>query len=132
MPGPSPGMTILVASRPAGKHRALRPRRLDAGVAAGDEVGGDAAGAAGERPAEMAVAGIDPQAVEAGAADDRRAGGGDRPQARPDPGFRRVEVALELGEGEAGVVDDRLGAGRGWCRVVAGDLGRAGDAQTVA
>src|SRR6516225_9513024 len=80
----------------------------------------------------MPMAGIDPEAPDPGLPDDGSARRADRAKARPNPRFRDIEVALHLREGEAGIGDDRLGPRERRGRVIAGDLGRAGDAHALA
>src|SRR5260221_3861089 len=80
----------------------------------------------------MAVAGVDPQTLDPGLPDQRGAGGTNRPEARPKPRLVNVEMALQLGEGETGIVDDRLKPRASGCRIIAGDLGRAGNPHPVA
>ena len=53
-------------------------------------------------------------------------------QPGPDSGLGAIEMARQLGEGEAGIGDDRLGPRDGRRGVVAGDLRRARDAHAVA
>ena len=55
-----------------------------------------------------------------------------RPQSGPEPRGLAIEVARQLRKGLSGVGDDGLAPGVGRRGVVAGDLGRAGDAHPVA
>ena len=92
-PGP-----LRNSSRPGARQHeiALRRRRQNSRIAAIHQVREHTSRAAGERPAEMPVAGIDPKIVDPGPSDDRRPGRRHRPQSGPEPRGLTVEMARQV------------------------------------
>jgi hypothetical protein len=123
MPGSCTGAAAAPRRRRAGQ------REVELGLAPADRVGQCAARAARHRPAERAVPGVEPQVAVARGTDQRHVRRRGGPQARPELRTRRIAAigeqleAASLQRRAAHVVERRR---------VAGQLGRAGDAQPVA
>src|SRR5215470_15868071 len=82
--GPREWRRISAATRlPASESVRAEPADVDVRLLPLNQIGDDAAGAAGHGPAHMALAGVEPKVLVARAADDRRAVRRHRSQAGP-------------------------------------------------
>ena len=100
----------------------------DRGLAAGDEVGDERAGAAGHGPPQGAVAGVEEELGEGRGADDR--GGVRRHRAQAGPELRRLHVAA-AGEEVVHHHLQGLAPARVQAQVEAAELGHAADADAL-